>query len=170
MKINLANKKHRGAALIEVVIAGFLFAVGFLSLSNLQIQSFRSSNTAEYRAHASMLALDVIERMKASKPSLDDFELGEKRVDVEKLMDMLIRKQKGNRYDDIMLKNLRRWHDQVYKLLPNGRGCVTFRERKQVVVVEIMWRDSNETVEVGYNCDTTKPDQVENYFKLMGKL
>jgi type IV pilus modification protein PilV len=170
MKINLANKKHQGAALIEVAIAGFLFAVGFLSLSNLQIQSLRSSSTAEYRAHASMLAMDVIERMKASKPSLDDFELGEKRVDVENLIAMIKRKKNGNKYDDIMLLNLQRWHRQTINLLPNGRGCVTFRNKKKVVKVEIMWRDSKETIETGYECNDTLPENTENYYRLMGKL
>lgn len=170
MKTYPPNKKNRGAALIEVVIASFLFAIGFLSLSNLQIQSFKSSTTAEYRAHASMLALDMIERVRSSKPFVDDFELGERRVDVDKVIKLLNNKMKNDKiYDKLALKNLRAWHNQMRSLLPNGRGCVTFLKQRKAIAIEIMWRDGNETIETGYNCGT-EPDQAENYYRLMGKL
>lgn len=170
MKTYLANKKQSGAALIEVMIASFLFAIGFLSLSNLQIQSFKSANTAEYRAHASMLALDMIERVRSSKPFVDDFELGEKRVDVDRVIQLLNNKMKNdNIYDKLALKNLRAWHNQMRSLLPNGRGCVTFFQKRKAIAVEIMWRDSNEPDLDGYSC-ATEPDQTENHYRLIGKL
>lgn len=170
MKTYLANKKNRGAALIEVVIASFLFAIGFLSLSNLQIQSFKSSTTAEYRAHASMLALDVIERIRSSKPFVDDFEFGEKRIDVQKLIAKLGEKKKfDNLYDKLTLTNLQNWHKQMDSLLPHGRGCVTFFEKRKAIAVEIMWRDGNEPDDDGYNCEADL-EQTENFYRLIGKL
>lgn len=168
MKTSLARNKHKGAALIEILIASFLFAIGFLSLSSLQTQSFKSSYVAERRAHASMLAVDLTERMRASKPFIETFELGGKRVNVENLIKLLKNKKVRKRHDDVALDSLIRWHNQMINLLPNGRGCVDFLNRRKVVVVEIMWRDTS-TTEKGYNCETT-PSSSENYYRLMGRL
>lgn len=56
----------RGAGLIEVLIALFVVAIGLLGIASLQFMSLRSNFEAVQRTTASLLAQDIIERMRAN--------------------------------------------------------------------------------------------------------
>ncbi|SIQ57355.1 type IV pilus modification protein PilV [Aquipseudomonas alcaligenes] len=61
--------KHRirGFTLIEVMIALVILAVGLLGMASLMVRSQQSNEGAYSRSQASILAYDIIERMRANK-------------------------------------------------------------------------------------------------------
>lgn len=63
----------RGAGLIEVLIALFVVAIGLLGIASLQFMSLRSNFEAVQRTTASLLAQDIIERMRANYKVLDTY-------------------------------------------------------------------------------------------------
>lgn len=63
-------KKHapcKGFTLIETLIALVILAVGLLGMASLLLNSMQSSHNAYQRSQASMLAYDLIERMRANQ-------------------------------------------------------------------------------------------------------
>ena len=56
---------ENGSTLIEVLVALLIMAVGLLGMASLQILSLRSTYDAYLRTQASILAVDMVERMRA---------------------------------------------------------------------------------------------------------
>lgn len=56
----------RGFTLIEVLIALVVLSIGLLGLAALQLESLKYNTDAYFRTQATMLAYDIIDRMKAN--------------------------------------------------------------------------------------------------------
>jgi type IV pilus assembly protein PilV len=65
-----APSLSRGVGMIEILIALFVVAIGMLGIAGLQFMSKRSNFEAVQRTAASMLAQDIIERMRANYSAL----------------------------------------------------------------------------------------------------
>lgn len=57
---------YKGATLIEVMVALVIVAVGLLGLAGLQATSLQTNSNAEKRTQATIVANDMIERMRAN--------------------------------------------------------------------------------------------------------
>lgn len=58
---------HRGFTLIEVLITIIILAIGLLGLAALQLNALRNNTTAYERTQATMLAYDIVDRMRANR-------------------------------------------------------------------------------------------------------
>jgi len=56
-----------GSSLVEVLIALVVIAVGLLGLAGLQLNSVQSANSSAQRFEASLLAQNILERMRANR-------------------------------------------------------------------------------------------------------
>lgn len=61
------RRRQRGISLIEVLVAILVLGVGLLGVAGLQLTALRSSQSAELRSQASLLAYDIIERMRMDR-------------------------------------------------------------------------------------------------------
>ncbi len=59
--------KQQGAGLIEVLIALLVLAIGLLGLGALQTQSLRFNNESYFRTQATLLAMDMADRLRANR-------------------------------------------------------------------------------------------------------
>lgn len=66
-----ARASVRGVSLIEVLVAMFVVSLGVLAVSGLLASASRYGKTSEYRAVATLLASDFVDRIRANKPALD---------------------------------------------------------------------------------------------------
>lgn len=72
--MNISRLAFRGFTLIEVLIALFVFAMGILTVAGLQIVSKQANYDAIQRTTATLLAQDIVQRMRANQPSnWDDY-------------------------------------------------------------------------------------------------
>ena len=62
-----ANRRQTGATLIEVLVAVLVTVIGVLGAASLQMNSVKFNHIANTRSHATMLAYDVIDRMRANR-------------------------------------------------------------------------------------------------------
>ncbi|MCQ4262306.1 type IV pilus modification protein PilV [Stutzerimonas stutzeri] len=58
---------QRGATLIEVLVAMLILSVGLLGLASMQMTALQSNQSAYYRSQATVLAYDIIDRMRANR-------------------------------------------------------------------------------------------------------
>lgn len=61
------KKINNGFTLVEVMVAMVILAVGLLGLASLMVRSQQSNESAYSRSQASLLAYDIIDRMRANK-------------------------------------------------------------------------------------------------------
>lgn len=59
----------RGFTLLEVLVAMVVLSVGLLGLSGLQTTSLRNNHSAFLRSQATLIANDIIDRMRTNKDS-----------------------------------------------------------------------------------------------------
>lgn len=66
----LRNKhSQRGVTLIEVMVSVLVTVIGVLGAASLQMNSVKFNHIANTRSYATMLAYDVIDRMRANRDS-----------------------------------------------------------------------------------------------------
>lgn len=74
MKSNLPNTamptRTSAFTLIEVLVTVLILAIGFLGLAGLQLTALRQNTSAFERSQATMLAYDIIDRMRANKAAV----------------------------------------------------------------------------------------------------
>ena len=65
----MLRKKHNqnGFTLVEMLIAVIILSIGLLGLAGLQITSLKFNYSSEQRTQATILAYDMIDRMRANK-------------------------------------------------------------------------------------------------------
>ncbi len=67
MMSNDMSSRNRGFTLIEVMVALVVLAVGLLGMASLMVRSQQSNEGAYSRSQATILAYDIVERMRANK-------------------------------------------------------------------------------------------------------
>lgn len=60
-----------GVSLIEVLVAMLVVSMGVLAVAGLLATASRYGKTSEFRAVATLLASDIVDRIRANKPALD---------------------------------------------------------------------------------------------------
>lgn len=63
-------RRSRGTSLLEVLVTVVIFSIGLLGIAGLQVQSKRSNFEAVQRSTASLLAHDMVERMRTNSGAL----------------------------------------------------------------------------------------------------
>ena len=64
---NMCIRSQKGASLVEVLVATVVVSVGLIGLAGLQTLSMQSNHTAYLRTQASLLAYDMVDRMRPLK-------------------------------------------------------------------------------------------------------
>ncbi len=68
--VAVTPKRQQGFTLLEVLISMVILAVGMFGLAGLQVISVRSNSSAYHRSVASMMAYDIMDRMRANPAAL----------------------------------------------------------------------------------------------------
>ena len=68
------RKRNRGISLHEVMVTVFILAIGLLGIGTLQIMSKRSNQEALQRTTASILAHDIMERIRGNPAALASYQ------------------------------------------------------------------------------------------------
>lgn len=61
------TKRSRGFTLVETLIALVVLSIGLLGVAALQLSSLRMNSSAAMRSQATLLAYDIVDRMRANQ-------------------------------------------------------------------------------------------------------
>lgn len=61
------STKQSGFTLLEVMVAVFVLSIGLLGLAHLQVTTLKTTQSADFKTQASLLATDMLNRMRANQ-------------------------------------------------------------------------------------------------------
>ena len=150
----LRRQKARGVSLIEVLVSILLAAVGLLALAGSNVAAIRYSKLSQYRATASMLAKDIGERMRASKPPANNIpawtnfaQQYNTVTDFAGQSGLISSNQSCYSYaatcSDVNLwgYDLQNWQFLVRSQLPEGSVYISIQAGQSAADVWVAWRD-----------------------------
>ncbi|OYW64505.1 MAG: type IV pilus modification protein PilV [Hydrogenophilales bacterium 12-64-13] len=118
---------QRGATLLEVLISIVVLAVGLLGYAGLQTVSLKNNLSAYHRSQATMLAYDVIDRIRADEPNAETYVLA---------------------FGDTPAGDLGQWLNLVKDALPGADAQIAFPDplgtEPFTVQVTIRWEDERD--------------------------
>jgi len=121
------GRRQRGVGLIEVLVAMAVMALGILAVAGAQANGLRASHGAHYRAQASFIAQDMIERMRGNPGQARNYaiDFGEA----------------APAGATIAHRDRAQWRELV-AMLPAGDGAVEVDELSNLVRVTVRWDNS----------------------------
>lgn len=113
--------------MIEVLVAIVVLSIGLLGLASLQATGLKQNHSALMRSQATVLAYDIIDRMRANRDSAlnNNYNIA-----------LNTATPNGATIPEVDIKA---WRDKLTDLLPNGNGSVT-RDADQFTIT-VQWND-----------------------------
>lgn len=147
MKARVHRNGYAGFSLIEVLVALLVLSIGLLGLAALQATGFKYNSDAYYRTQASILAYDIIDRMRANPKGAGD---GDYEIDETNVAAKLDSFASATKCDvnpcstpsAIALYDLGRWYEAQRAVLPApGTRPSTIDKTGNVHTIIIRWRE-----------------------------
>jgi type IV pilus assembly protein PilV len=121
------RRRQAGLSLVEVLVTVVLVGVGLLGIAGLQLTSVQNTNSAAQRFQATLLAEDIVERMRANRAQAMN---GRYEIGVGAAVGSV-----GLARDDLLA-----WRAALGEL-PGGDGGVEFDGNEATVTVR--WQDAS---------------------------
>ena len=134
--ITSSFRQQKGLSLIEVLISVFILAVGLLGLAAMQLQSLKYTQGSQWRSQANFLAYDIVERIRANRPSVADYVIAES-------------DEAPSSRDTMAGNDLFLWLDQLETTIPDGDGSVAWDNVSRRLTVVITAQDQGRVRQVG---------------------
>lgn len=125
-------KRQNGFSLVEVLVTMLVVSIGLLGIAGLIATSMKNNHSAQSRSQASVLANDIIDRMRANRsvaeasPSPYEIALG---AAADPTM-------------GVPGADLAAWLASVAAGVPSGQGAVQFDAATRNVTVTVQWNDT----------------------------
>lgn len=130
--------KMSGFSMIEVLVALLVLALGLLGFALLQTMNLRYTQSADYRTHATNLAYELLDQMRANKMTAADYETASF-SNAENVGDDCDR---PTGTDVGVAAMVERWQCQVVRTLgPESTAIVDFDMDSGLVVIQLGWGD-----------------------------
>ncbi len=154
----MINRHQAGFGLIEVLVSVLVLGIGLLGLAGLQAQSLRFNNEAYFRTQATLLAMDMADRLRAN------FETARTNASVYTLSKTetsptSVTNCKANACSptQIAAYDLKEWRERVQEVLPGGLVAVT----PESTGAAVPWQGY--VIEVEFSSTESATDQVFQY-------
>jgi type IV pilus assembly protein PilV len=150
----LKNGRNNGFSLIEVLVAIVVLSIGLLGLAGLQTAGLKANNSAYQRTQASILANEMLDRMRANRVGLqaslyDDPYAGGTPADPGC-------STSGCSVANMADYDVYYWETSLSNTLPSGQGAITGNGAGSIFTITVMWDDNRSGVS-GTGCDTGNP-------------
>ena len=119
------HRRAAGFTMLEVLISIVVIAFGMLGVAGLQAYALKNSQSASYRSVATVLATDLIDRMRANPVGAtgNSYANGSAEGTATKVEACLTASGCPSA-QDLAANDLFEWHDLIAKSLPGGVGMV----------------------------------------------
>jgi len=105
--------KQTGFTLLEVMVAVLVLGIGLLGMAHLQITSLKHNQSAQFRSSASVMAADMLDRMRANRPAAQNGNYA-----------LALDTDPPNNPNDMADIDIADWLNNLNAELPNGDGQI----------------------------------------------
>lgn len=133
----LNRQRIAGLTLVEILITLLVISIGLLGVAGLHAMSLRNNYDALMRSHASALAGDMIDRMRANRAAVTD---GGDYDEIVVGTDVVIEKDSPQATIDVA-----EWQATLKAQLPEGTGAITI-DAAGIVRIEVQWGERGDTM------------------------
>jgi len=119
------NQKQKGFGLVEVLVSILILAVGLLGIAGLQVQSLRFNNEAYLRTQATVLANDIIDRMRTNRTAAIDTSSYNFALNDSPTASVTACESNACSAGNIAEYDFAQWRANIASALPNGLGSIT---------------------------------------------
>jgi type IV pilus assembly protein PilV len=138
-KLRRTTRPAQGFTLLEVLIALVVLSVGLLGLSGLQTTSLRNNHSAFLRSQATIVAHDVIDRMRANKGAAENGDYS-----IAYGVDPSSTSCSSNcSTQAIAQMDVAEWRAYVGRL-PGGEGAIAYNATSDIATVSVRWNDARD--------------------------
>lgn len=137
MMPRIPSTVSRGFSLIEVLIAILILSVGLMGNAGLVAASLKNSNSAYYRSQASVLAADILDRMRANLPNDRTLRLTEAAYYI-----VTVNGNCGG--SGLANTECTEWRQSIAATLPAGTGAVSVSNTGLTTII-IQWGNPTES-------------------------
>lgn len=130
-KQGMIMQKQTGFSLIEVLVTIVIISFGMLGIAGVIVNGLKNNNSSYARTQASVLANDIIDRMRANKTTA---ELATLPYNLS-----LTGTPTGT---GVVLNDLTEWRTSLSKTMPSGTGSVVIDATTKKVTIVVQWDDS----------------------------
>jgi type IV pilus assembly protein PilV len=127
----MSMKKQNGSSLLEVLITLLIISFGLLGIAGILINSLKNNQSAYSRTQASILANDIIDRMRANKTAAE--------TSPYPYNIALDGTPSGS---GVALSDLTEWRASLTNTMPSGTGSVVLDAATKKITVVVQWDDS----------------------------
>ena len=130
-----AAPRQAGFSLLEVLVAMVILALGLLGVAGLQAVSMRNAHSGYLRSQATILAYDMVERMRANATLA---RAGSYNVDFVTMLGNgqgLLCGTQQSPANDVL-----EWKDCLAVMLPNGDGKITV-DIDSKATIQVQWQE-----------------------------
>ncbi|MFT5032651.1 MAG: type IV pilus assembly protein PilV [Bacteroidia bacterium] len=129
----MRRHKQRGATLIEVMVSVLITVIGVLGAASLQMNSVKFNHLANTRSYATMLAYDVIDRMRANRDPalLGNYDLA---------LSASAPSASTQSGSSIAALDLQDWLSELSASLPGGDGSIV--RNGSTFTITVQWDES----------------------------
>ncbi len=134
------NRLQRGISMVELLVTIVIFAVGLLGVASLQMFTLKMNTNADVRTRASLLAGDIIERMRANPLQYASYEMSFDQC-------LAAVTEDPDASSDIAVTDKRQWCAHLDRDLPGAAASVDFDNGVAIVTVRWQEREGREQVD-----------------------
>lgn len=137
---------HRGAALIEVLVAILVVSLGMLAMAGLLSTATRFGKTSEFRSVAALLANDLADRMRANFGSAAGTVYGQLTPSTLATgipAAVTCADTNACTQAELAAVDVAQWQAALFKALPNGTGYISANGNYTLYDVWVIWRETD---------------------------
>lgn len=124
-------QQQKGFSLIEVLVTMVIISFGLLGIAGVIVNSMKNNQSSYARTQASVLANDIIDRMRANRTTAETAPYAYN-------LALGVAVPAGN---TVVLNDLSQWRAALAAAMPAGTGSITMADATQVTVV-VEWNDA----------------------------
>lgn len=151
---------QRGVGMIEVLVAVLIFAIGLLGVASMQVFTLKMNSNAETRTRATLLATDMVERMRANPGQWNAYNMS--------FAQCTAAVADTPSSTDVAALDRRQWCMNVGRELPDAQAAVDMANG--VATITIRWEEREGRELVDGDGNSTGSERSSNEFVLRARL
>jgi type IV pilus assembly protein PilV len=151
MATSLNRHRSAGFTLVEILVTLLIVSIGLLGIAALHSFSLRNNYDALLRSHASALASDIADRMRANVTAIRD---GDEMVaNSEYQVDIGEDPEPAEDASQAAI-DVDEWKQALAEQLPTGDGSIAINEATGIVTITVQWGERDQDDPMVFTTET----------------